>query len=242
MIEVRKLTRRFGSVVAVNDVSFAIEPGTIVGFLGPNGAGKSTTMRLLAGYLRPDSGSATVAGHDVQLQKRRVQEQLGYLPETATGFAHLTVRQFLTFCAEVRGLWGKNCKTAIIGVGESTQLTPALDRKIGTLSKGWRQRAWFAQALLHDPPVLILDEPTDGLDPNQKLHIHQFLQDRAAHKTIILSTHNLEEAEAICGRVIIISEGRIKADAQKADLVEDYSGLKSAFHHFTGYKSEDVRA
>ncbi|MGI9382311.1 MAG: ABC transporter ATP-binding protein, partial [Methyloligellaceae bacterium] len=176
MIEARKLSKAFGGHPAVEDVSFEIARGTVVGFLGPNGAGKSTTMRLLTGYLRPDRGEARIAGHDVGTETARARACLGYLPEAAAGFPNLTVREFLIYCAECRGLWGAARDAAIDRVSEEIQLGPALSQRMRTLSKGWRQRAWFAQAILHDPPVLIFDEPTDGLDPNQKAHVRDFIR------------------------------------------------------------------
>jgi ABC-2 type transport system ATP-binding protein len=233
MIEARDLEMRFGARTAVRGVSFAVEPGQVVGFLGPNGAGKSTTMRMLTGFLRPAAGSAWICGHDIQAGRLAAQRCLGYLPEAAGGFSHLTVREFLTFCGEARGLAGADLRTAIERVCGAVDLGPALGLKLGVLSKGWRQRAWLAQALLHDPPVLILDEPTDGLDPTQKQHARDLIRRVAADKAILLSTHILEEAEEICQRAIIIAEGRIVADAATADLLDPQGRLTAAFHRLT---------
>ena len=169
MIEADNLVKNFGSVVAVNDVSFHISPGEVVGFLGANGAGKSTTMRLLTGCLKADAGSARIEGHDIARETRAAQSKLGYLPEAASGFPQLTVREFLKFTGEARGMWRKDLINAIDQTAARIELRPALDQKMAELSKGWRQRAWLAQALLHDPPILILDEPTDGLDPGQRI-------------------------------------------------------------------------
>lgn len=233
LIEAQHLTRTFGGHVAVDDVSFEIEQGSVVGFLGPNGAGKTTTMRLLAGYLQPDSGTARIAGYDIIQETRFARANLGYLPEAAAGFPNLTVYEFLIFCGECRGLRGGYLKAAIDQVSEETGLAPALDQKLRTLSKGWRQRAWFAQAILHDPPVLIFDEPTDGLDPNQKAHVRQFIKTIAPRKAIILSTHILEEAEEICDRVIIITDGRIVSDDTQKHLSDEKGRLAGAFQRLT---------
>lgn len=238
MIEARQLSKAFGSHMAVDNVSFEIELGSVVGFLGPNGAGKSTTMRLLTGYLRPDSGTALIAGHDITAETPAAQAALGYLPEAAAGFPDLTVREFLMFCAEVRGLWGSHRNSSIERASEETELTTALDLKMSTLSKGWRQRAWFAQAILHDPPVMIFDEPTDGLDPNQKAHVRQFIRKIAPTKAIILSTHILEEAEEICDRVIVIANGSIVADDTRKKLSDRKGRLAPAFHRLTASHAE----
>ena len=173
MIEAQELVKRFGQVLAVDRVSFSVEPGEVVGFLGLNGAGKSTTMRLLAGALSPDGGCARICGHDMASDRLAGQACLGYLPEAASGFGHLTAREFLAYCGETRGLWGARLDAAVGRAAGAAHLDPALDKKMKALSKGWRQRAWFAQAILHDPPVLILDEPTDGLDPNQKHDVRE---------------------------------------------------------------------
>lgn len=233
LVEAEKLTRSFGNLVAVSDVSFEIAQGSVVGFLGPNGAGKSTTMRLLTGYLQPDRGTANIAGHDIISETLKARAQLGYLPEAATGFPNLTVREFLKYCGECRGWWGRDLRIAIDRVCDETKLTAALNQKIRTLSKGWRQRAWFAQAMLHNPQVLILDEPTDGLDPNQKSHVRRLIKSIAPDKAIILSTHILEEAEEICDRVIIIANGRIVADDTPKKLSDRKGRLATAFQRLT---------
>ncbi|MCG8561747.1 MAG: ABC transporter ATP-binding protein [Hyphomicrobiales bacterium] len=233
MIEARNLSKAFGQRHAVDSVSFEVARGTVVGFLGPNGAGKSTTMRLLTGYLPPDGGSAHIAGYDIGTETARARACLGYLPEAAAGFPHLTVRELLVYCAECRGLWGTARDGAIDRVSEEIELGPALDQKMRTLSKGWRQRAWFAQAILHDPPVLIFDEPTDGLDPNQKAHVRALIRSIAPRKAIILSTHILEEAEEICDRVIIIAKGRIVADDAREALSDGKGRLWPAFERLT---------
>lgn len=229
MIEAKNLVKRFGPVSAVDNVSFSVGVGEVVGFLGLNGAGKSTTMRLLAGALAPDAGTARICGHEMASDPRAGQACLGYLPEAATGFALLTVREFLTYCGECRGFWGGRLSAMIARAAEATHLDPALDRKMKELSKGWRQRAWFAQAILHDPPVLILDEPTDGLDPRQKDRVRDLIRAAAKDKAIIISTHILEEAEEVCDRAVVIADGRIVADKARADLVDERGRLAGAF-------------
>ena len=233
MIEAKNLLKSFGSVKAVDDVTFSIELGTVVGFLGPNGAGKSTTLRLLTGYLAADRGTVKICGQDIKEARRQAQACLGYLPEAATGFPYLTVREFLSFCGESRGLKGKALVTATEQTCERVELRPALDRQMRTLSKGWRQRAWLAQAILLDPPVLILDEPTDGLDPNQKDQVRALIRSVASKKAIILSTHILEEIEEMCDRVIVIADGRIIADDKPDNLADSNGRLGSAFRELT---------
>ena len=236
MIEASQLYKNFGHLVAVDQVSFNIEPGQVVGFLGANGAGKSTTMRLLTGYLTADSGVARIAGHDIVQERKRAQSLIGYLPEAANGFPQLTVREFLAFAGEARGVWGHNLKNAIDQVTTMIHLEPAMRRTISDLSKGWRQRAWFAQALLHDPPILILDEPTDGLDPNQKDTVRRLIREVSKNKAIILSSHILDEAEEICDRVVIISEGRIVADSPTSELLDERGRLSTKFKQLTSPK------
>ena len=233
MIEASQLYKNFGHLVAVDQVSFNIEPGQVVGFLGANGAGKSTTMRLLTGYLTADSGVARIAGHDIVQERKRAQSLIGYLPEAANGFPQLTVREFLAFTGEARGIWGRDLNKAIDQVAEKIDLGPSMHRKILELSKGWRQRAWLAQALLHDPMVLILDEPTDGLDPNQKDIVRQLIREVSKNKAIILSSHILEEAEEICDRVIVIAEGRIVTDRPVSELLDARGRLSTAFKQLT---------
>jgi ABC-2 type transport system ATP-binding protein len=244
MIEAKRLCRRFGGELAVDDVSFTVERGEIVGFLGPNGAGKSTTMRMLAGALLPTSGTALVCGQDVRDRRREAQTSVGYLPEAADAFPELTVSEFLTFCGESRGLRGRGLRERIDAVCESLDLRPALAKRLRHLSKGWRQRAWFAQSILHDPSVLIMDEPTDGLDPNQKKHVREFILAVGGSKAVLLSTHVLEEAEEICTRAIIIADGRIVADDSPAALGDERGRLAETFHRLTmgtGARLEEPR-
>ena len=233
MIEASQLCKNYRNLVAVNQVSFSLEPGQVVGFLGANGAGKSTTMRLLTGYLSADSGTARIAGHDIFQERKRAQALIGYLPEAANGFYQLTVREFLTFAGEARGIWGRDLNKAIDDVAEKIELGPSMHIKIIELSKGWRQRAWLAQALLHDPPALILDEPTDGLDPNQKDIVRRLIREVSKNKAIILSSHILEEAEEICDRVIVIAEGRIVTDSPTSKLLDARGRLSTAFKQLT---------
>ncbi|ACB77456.1 ABC transporter ATP-binding protein [Opitutus terrae] len=219
MIEVKGLVKTYGTKRAVNGVSFSVRRGDILGFLGPNGAGKSTTMKLITGFLRPNAGTAMVDGIDVTLDPVAVKSKLGYLPESAPAYPEMTVEEFLGFIAEVRGFRAKDARQAAVErVIALTHLVSVRKQTIETLSKGYKQRVGFAQALLHDPPVLVLDEPTDGLDPNQKNEVRALIKKMAAEKAVILSTHILEEVDAICNRVIIISEGRIVVDETPAQL------------------------
>ncbi len=229
MIEARNLSKSFGATRAVRDVSFSVQPGDVVGFLGPNGAGKSTTMKMLAGALVPDQGSAELGGLDITTQRTEAQRCLGYMPEAAAGFSDLTVCEFLAFCAEARQIPRSNIHQIIEQVSERTQLSPALSKPMRTLSKGWRQRAWFAQSVLHEPAALILDEPTDGLDPGQKDHIRNYIREISANTAIILSTHILQEAEELCNRVIIINDGAIVKDETIKMLLDKTGRLAPAF-------------
>ncbi len=219
MIEVKALVKTFGAIRAVNGVSFTVRRGDILGFLGPNGAGKSTTMKMITGFLRPDAGTAIVDGIDVAKDPVAVKRKLGYLPESAPAYPEMTVEEFLGFIAEIRGFRTAAARRAQVerAVG-LTHLASVRNQTIETLSKGYKQRVGFAQALLHDPPALVLDEPTDGLDPNQKNEVRDLIRHMAVEKAVILSTHILEEVEAICTRVIIISKGRLVADETPAQL------------------------
>ncbi|NCC52850.1 MAG: ABC transporter ATP-binding protein [Spartobacteria bacterium] len=213
MIRLEHLVKKFGPRTAVDDISFDVEKGTVLGFLGPNGAGKTTTIRMIAGYLQPTEGSITVNGVDVVNHPTAAQKHIGYMPENTPLYDDMTVWSFLTFIAEVRGYTGAARRQRVDEVIEACMLRPVRHQPIDTLSKGYRQRTCFAQALLHNPSILLLDEPTEGLDPNQKKVVRDMISDMAKDKIIMLSTHVLEEVEAICSRVMIISEGRIKADS-----------------------------
>jgi len=218
MIKVENLTKAFGAKLAVNDVSFTVERGEVLGFLGPNGAGKSTTMRMVTGYIPPTSGKITVGGYDMLEQPLPAKRLFGYLPENAPAYADMTVRSFLSFCAEVRGLKGEARKKAVERAVELCFLESVFNQSIDTLSKGYKHRTCLAQALVHDPDVLIMDEPTDGLDPNQKFEARNLIKRMGANKAIIFSTHILEEVEAVCSRVIIIDRGRIVANGTPQEL------------------------
>jgi ABC-2 type transport system ATP-binding protein len=219
LIESTDLHKTFGPIVAVNGISLSVDRGEVLGFLGPNGAGKSTTMKMITGFLAPDQGSAKICGIDVQLDSLAAKSKLGYLPEGAPLYAEMTPRAFLAFIAEIRGLDRKVRKANTASAVERAGLESVLDQRIETLSKGYKRRVGLAQAILHDPPVLIMDEPTDGLDPNQKHHVRRLIREMAAEKAIIVSTHILEEVEAVCTRAVIINKGRIVADGTAEDLM-----------------------
>jgi len=226
MIEIEGLTKRFGPMTAVANLSLQIAKGEVLGFLGPNGAGKSTTMKMITGFLAPDAGTVTVCGHDIETATTAAQALIGYLPEGAPAYGDMTARQFLAFIAEVRGFRGADAKARVAAVVEKTDLGPVLEQPIETLSKGFKRRVGLAQAILHDPPVLIMDEPTDGLDPNQKHAVRGLIRAMAAEKAIIISTHVLEEVEAICIRAVIIDRGAIVADGTPAELL-----ARSRYHN-----------
>ncbi|MFV9653752.1 ABC transporter ATP-binding protein [Pseudomonas sp. NY15366] len=218
MIDIRNLTKRFAQHTAVDDLSFQVQPGEVLGFLGPNGAGKSTTMKMLTGFLAPTSGTASILGCDIQTQTLEAQRQIGYLPEGAPCYGDMTVRGFLDFIAEVRGFRGAEKKLRVQRAVEQVELEKVLEQSIETLSKGFKRRVGLAQAILHDPRVLILDEPTDGLDPNQKHQVRQLIQGLARDKIVIISTHILEEVTALCTRAVVIAQGRLLADGTPLEL------------------------
>jgi ABC-2 type transport system ATP-binding protein len=218
MIETERLTRCYGPLIAVDSLTLRAEPGQVVGLLGPNGAGKSTAMRMIAGFLTPTSGTARVCGHDIRREPLAAKRALGYLPEGAPSYAEMTVREFLTFMIRVRSLDRDIARRRFDEVVMRLELDEVLDATIGTLSKGLRRRVGLAQAILHDPPVLMLDEPTDGLDPNQKHSVRMLIDAMARERTILISTHLLEEVHALCNRVAIIANGKLLADATPAEL------------------------
>ncbi len=226
MIEISELTKRYGDRTVVDNLSFSCKPGEVLGFLGPNGAGKSTTMKMITGFVAPDGGRAVVCGHDVAGQALAARRHLGYLPEGAPSWPEMTPRSFLDFIADIRNLEGDRRKQRLDAVIEELHLEPVLDQSIDTLSKGFKRRVGLAQAILHDPDVLILDEPTDGLDPNQKHEVRELIRSMSADKLIVISTHILEEVEAVCTRAIIISDGRILADDTPAGLA-----ARSRYHN-----------
>ncbi len=219
MIEVDRLSKIYGSLVAVDNISFQVNKGEILGFLGPNGAGKSTTMKILSCFLNPTSGTARIGGKDIQSDSLAVRKIVGYLPESAPSYKNMTVLEFLDFIAQTRGFSGQEKSNKVERIIDLTTLDSARYQTIDTLSKGFRQRVGFAQALIHDPPVLILDEPTDGLDPNQKQEVRTLIRQMAEEKAIILSTHILEEMEAVCTRAVIINQGKIVADGSPQSLL-----------------------
>ena len=233
MIKTEQLTKRYDSLTAVDDVSFQVGPGEVLGFLGPNGAGKTTTMRMLAGFVTPTSGRANICGHDVESEPLKAKAALGYLPEGAPLYGEMTVRRFLEFIADLRSLTGARRAQRLGHVIEHLQLGGVLDQTIETLSKGFRRRVGLAQAIMHDPPVLILDEPTDGLDPNQKHEVRTLINDMASDKIIVISTHILEEVDAVCTRAIIISRGRIVADDTPTGLA-----ARSRYHNAVSMQLE----
>jgi len=226
MIEVKGLVKVYGTKRAVDGVSFTVKRGEILGFLGPNGAGKSTTMKLITGFISPNAGTAIVDGHDVTQDPVAVKRKVGYLPENAPAYPEMTVEEFLSFIAETRGFRGDARAAVVNRAAELTHLTPVRRQTFETLSKGYKQRVGLAQALLHDPPVLILDEPTDGLDPNQKNEVRALIKNMATEKAVVLSTHILEEVEAICTRVIIISAGKLVVDETPAQLQARQPGAR----------------
>ena len=224
MIEVNRLCKNFGPVEAVRDVSFEVHRGEVLGFLGPNGAGKSTTMRILVGYIPPTSGSAVVAGHDVQENSLEVRKRIGYLPESAPLYLDMQVDEFVAMIAEVRGIAAGDRRGKIARAVETCGLETVLKKSIGELSKGFRQRVGLAAALVHEPDVMILDEPTSGLDPNQIVEIRELIKQIGQEKTVILSTHILPEVSATCGRVLIINEGTIIASGTPEELTAQLGG------------------
>jgi ABC-2 type transport system ATP-binding protein len=212
MIKTQNLSKTYDGLVAVDDLSFSVEPGEVLGFLGPNGAGKSTTMRMLAGFITPTAGSASICGHDVQQDPLAAKAALGYLPEGAPHYGEMTVGGFLDFIADLRGLTGATRTTRLDYVIGRLQLDGVIAQTMETLSKGFKRRVGLAQAIVHDPRVLILDEPTDGLDPIQKHEVRTLIGEIAKEKTIVISTHILEEVDAVCTRAVIIARGKLVAD------------------------------
>jgi ABC-2 type transport system ATP-binding protein len=217
MLEIRNLTKKFGPFTAVDGVSFDVGVGEVLGFLGPNGAGKSTTMKMIAGFLAPDAGTALVAGFDVRTRPIEAKKRIGYLPEGAPAYPDMTPATFLEFVARARHLGGA-AKQRIDEAVARASLGEVMYRPIETLSKGFKRRVGLAQAILHDPDVLVMDEPTDGLDPNQKHEVRELIREMAPHKAIVISTHILEEVDAVCSRAIIVARGRIVADGTPAEL------------------------
>lgn len=243
LLKVDRLTKSFGRRTAASEVSFRVNKGEVCAFLGPNGAGKSTTLRMIAGYLEPDSGDAVINGVSVLTDRTGAQVSLGYLAEGAPLYLDLTVKAFLSFLARAHGLKAEATKAAIARVAQDAQIVEALGRPIETLSKGFRRRVALAGAIIHDPPVLVLDEPTDGLDPNQKQAMRALVKRMAADKAILISTHQLDEVDSMCSRVVVIDRGRIVADATPADLAAKTGGsLEAAFHDLTHNHTQEEAA
>ena len=234
MIKVKQLRRTFGQIVAVDSISFEVEKGEVLGFLGPNGAGKSTAMKMLACFLAPDSGTAEICGYDIINQPQEVRKSIGYLAESAPAYNEMTVAGFLNFICDARQITGKARNKALDRIVPMCSIDSVYHQTIETLSKGYKRRVGLAQALIGDPDVLLLDEPTDGLDPNQKYEVRRLINSMAKDKCIIVSTHILEEVEAICSRAIIIANGQIKADSTPAKLKEEHHcSLDEVFRKIT---------
>jgi ABC-2 type transport system ATP-binding protein len=233
MINIKHLSKRYGDKLAVDDLTFTVSPGEVLGFLGANGAGKSTTMRMIAGFISPSAGEVSVCGHDIETAPVAAKSCMGYLPEGAPSYGEMTVSEFLNFVADVRGLKGERRQQRRSVVIDRLALSGVIDQVVETLSKGFRRRVGLAQALIHDPQVLILDEPTDGLDPNQKHEVRRLINELSKDKLVIVSTHILEEVHEVCTRAIIIAEGRIVADETPAALE-----ARSRYHHAVSLRFE----
>lgn len=242
MIALNNLGKRFGTLVAVDGISLSVARGEVLGFLGPNGAGKSTAMKMVAGFLEPSQGTATVCGHDVITAPVAVKQRIGYLPEGAPTYGDMTPRGFLNFIAQIRGFDGAERDKHVDGVVEKVILGEVMNQPIETLSKGFKRRVGLAQAMLHDPAVLILDEPTDGLDPNQKHHVRQLIQEMAQEKAIVVSTHILEEVEAVCSRAVIIARGKLLTDGTPEDLISRAPNHNSVVITVTADNAESAAA
>jgi ABC-2 type transport system ATP-binding protein len=233
MITTKNLSKLYGDKLAVDDLTFTVSPGEVLGFLGANGAGKSTTMRMIAGFIAPSSGSVSVCGHDIEKAAVAAKSCMGYLPEGAPSYGEMTVAEFLEFVADIRGLTGSLRKQRRDIVIDRLALEPVIDQVVETLSKGFRRRVGLAQAIIHDPQVLILDEPTDGLDPNQKHEVRRLINELSKDKLVIVSTHILEEVHEVCTRAIIIANGRIVADETPSALE-----ARSRYHHAVSLRFE----
>ena len=233
MIEAQGLSKFYGSFAAARDVSFSIAQGEVAAFLGPNGAGKSTTMKLLTGYLAPSEGTARIAGHDMSTDRLEAAKRLGYLPENGPLYPDMTPRSLLTFFGSLRGLSPAELEPRLERVIKTCRLESVIGKPVGKLSKGYRQRVGMAQSLLHDPDVLILDEPTAGLDPNQISEVRKMIRELGQKKTILLSTHILQEVEAMCTRVIFINEGRLRFDGSVAEFSTDRDKFDDRFRDLT---------
>ncbi len=230
MIRVEQLSKHFADVTAVDKLDLQVGEGEVLGFLGPNGAGKSTTMKMLTGFLSPCSGKVSICGHDIEKQRLEAQKIIGYLPEGAPSYGDMTVKQFLDFIAAIRGFRGVDKTRKVAEAVEKVSLQGVLGRSVETLSKGFKRRVGLAQAILHDPKVLILDEPTDGLDPNQKQHVRELIQNLSRDKIVIISTHILEEVTAVCTRAVIIADGKLCSDGSPEQLL-----AQSRYHNAVNF-------
>ncbi len=233
MIEAEGLTKYYGEFIAVEDITFSVPKGQVCAFLGPNGAGKSTTMKMLSGYLAPSAGVARIGGFDMQTQRLEGSQLLGYLPENGPLYSDMTPKSFLTYCGRVRMMDARRLKERLEWVREVCHLEDVWGKAIGKLSRGYRQRVGMAQAILHDPEVLILDEPTSGLDPNQVQGVRELILKLGESKTILLSTHILQEVHAVCSRVLLVSQGRLVFDGAVAELGEDGDAMEAKFRELT---------
>lgn len=242
MITVSNLSKYFDDFCAVDAISFSVQPGEVLGFLGPNGAGKSTTMKMITGFLQPSSGEVSILGHDVLKDPIAAQKVIGYLPEGAPSYGDMTVQASLEFIGKARGMSGAALQQAIERSVAKVELAPMLNRRVENLSKGYRRRLGLAQALLHDPQVLILDEPTDGLDPNQKHQVRQLIKNLAKDKIVVVSTHILEEVSAVCTRALILAHGRIVFDGTPAELAARSESHNAVFVTLANANADAVRA
>ena len=234
MIEAAGLSKFYRDFAAIRDVTFSVPRGQVAAFLGPNGAGKSTTLKLLTGYLAPSAGTARIAGFDVGVDRRQSAARLGYLPENGPLYTDMTPLGLLRFFGEARGLTGSRLRGRVEAVSAQCMIGEVLEKTIAKLSKGYRQRVGMAQVLLHEPDVLIMDEPTGGLDPNQIRQVRDLIRELGKTKTVLLSTHILQEVEAVADRVILISEGRVVFDGLPAEMTAGYASMEQAFHALTG--------
>jgi ABC-2 type transport system ATP-binding protein len=241
MIKVQNLSKVFGTKHAVDGISFSVDRGEVLGFLGPNGAGKSTTMRMITGFIPPTAGTVSVGGFDTVEHSIEARRLIGYLPENAPAYTDMTVQGFLSFCAEIRGLRGSAKRQAVDRVVETCFLESVRHQSVETLSKGYRHRTCFAQSIIHDPDVLVLDEPTDGLDPNQKHEVRQLIRRMGEKKAIIFSTHILEEVDAVCSRAIIIDRGRIVANGTPLELRQKSEWAGAVTARFGGVQNGVVK-
>ena len=242
MVEIQKLRKEFGPILAVDGVSFTVAQGEVLGFLGPNGAGKSTTMKMITGFLTPTGGTVRICGFDIQEHPLEAKKRIGYLPEGAPAYMDMTPASFLTFIGEMRGFRGEDLRKRVAETVEKVNLQSVLHQQIDTLSKGFKRRVGLAQAIFHDPEVLVLDEPTDGLDPNQKHEVRTLIKNMAKEKAIILSTHILEEVQAVCTRAMIIAKGKVITDGTPADLEERSPNHNTVILAVRGGHPDDIPA